>query len=437
MNRENIDSFDKSLRQKAFKARVENLDRSIPSQLEKEIFNLHMHTFFSYNAYGYSPLHIALLAREKSFSLAGVVDFDVLDALEEFTEAGRALGLKTCVGVESRVFVPEFSTRVINSPGEPGISYHVGIGFTTSRIEGWAGEYLADMREKAAQRNRELVDRVNAFTHPVVISYDNEVLPLTPNGNATERHICLAYARKAAAHFKDASSLASFWADKLNVVPDKLDLPDGAAIQGFIRAKTMKRGGVAYVQPGKETFPLLADMNRFILESGAIPAITWLDGTSEGERDIDELIEVEMKSGAAVLNIIPDRNFTAGVKDEKLQKLCDIIEKAAKLDLPLVVGTEMNSPGNKIVDDFHSAELEPFRKAFLDGAYIIYAHTALRRQAGLGYLGEWAGNSFGSIGEKNEFFAGLGRALTVEKESRLSDINEDSLPGEIMDKVKD
>ena len=79
--------------------------------------NLHAHTFFSYNAYGYSPSKYAWLARKTGLAVAGIVDFDVLDALEEFLEAGRLVGLKTCVSLESRVFVPEFATRVINSPG--------------------------------------------------------------------------------------------------------------------------------------------------------------------------------------------------------------------------------------------------------------------------------------------------------------------------------
>ena len=46
----------------------------------------------------------------------------------------------------------------------------------------------------------------------------------------------------------------------------------------------MKKGGVGYVQPGKGSFPLMADMNRFVLESGAIPTLTWLDGTTDGEK---------------------------------------------------------------------------------------------------------------------------------------------------------
>ena len=68
--------------------------------------NVHSHTFFSYNAYGYSPTHFAVLARQHGLAVAGIVDFDVLDGLEEFWEAGRLCGLKRCVSMESRVFVP-------------------------------------------------------------------------------------------------------------------------------------------------------------------------------------------------------------------------------------------------------------------------------------------------------------------------------------------
>ena len=57
-------------------------------------------------------------------------------------------------------------------------------------------------------------------------------------------------------------------------------------------------------------------MNRFVLDSGAIPDVAWLDGMSEGEKCIEEFFEVAMSSGTAALNIIPDRNYRPGVKDE-------------------------------------------------------------------------------------------------------------------------
>ena len=169
--------------------------------------NLHAHTFFSFNAYGYSPSTFAWLARKAGLAVAGVVDFDVLDALDEFIDAGRLIGLKTCVSLESRVFVPEFKSRVINSPGEPGIAYHMGVGFPApSSIHS-----LPRCARAAAQRTRELLGRVNGYLQPVALEFDIDVAPLTPKGNATERHLCDAFERKAARVFPDAAARDAFW----------------------------------------------------------------------------------------------------------------------------------------------------------------------------------------------------------------------------------
>jgi hypothetical protein len=385
-----LDSFDPLIRRRALEVVIAHANWPQPTPQ----VNLHSHTFFSYNAYGYSPTHFAVLTRQRGLMAAGIVDFDVLDGLEEFLEAGRLLGLKTCVSLESRVYVPEFADRVINSPGEPGISYHMGVGFPRE-IE---HPLLTQMRRTAAQRNRELVTRVNAFTAPVTLDYDRDVLPLTPRGNATERHICEAYAKKGD---------QEFWRRKLGDCPDK-----PAKLQALIRAKTMKRGGVGYVQPGKGAFPLMAEMNRFVVEAGAIPTMTWLDGTSEGEQRMEELFEVGISSGAAALNIIPDRNYTPGVKDQKLQNLRDVVALAENRHFPIIVGTEMNAPGNKFVDSFETAELKPFVPVFLKGAYILYAHSMLQRHCERGYLSNWAKQRFPSVAEKNDFFEQLGRELS-------------------------
>ena len=395
-------------------------------------FNLHCHSFFSYNGYGMSPSALVWMARKQGLELVGLVDFDVLDGLEEFHAAGRLLGVKTCVSLESRVYVPEFSRRVINSPGEPGISYHMGVGFDRASYEGEAQAFLDDMRGRAAQRNRELVERVNRYLAPVELTYVQDVESLTPSGNATERHICLAYARKAADRFSAPEGLRDFWTEKLGALPDSVDLPDGSALQGLIRAKTMKRGGVGYVQPGEGSFPRMSDMNRFVQEAGAIPTLAWLDGASEGEQALDELAAGAMAAGAAALNIIPDRNFTPGKKDKKLQDLYAAVALARRHHLPVVIGTEMNSPGLKYVDDLDAAELAPVVPDFYRGALIVYGHAVLLREAGLGYVGDWASRRFESPAEKNAFYEALGKRVHPRDESKLSAADASMTPAEIL-----
>ncbi len=448
-----LDSFDPGERKDALLALCEMVRGGrielAPSDTK---VNIHCHTFFSYNTYGYSPSKFAWLARKAGLAVAGVVDFDVLDALEEFLEAARLLGLKGCGGLESRVYVPEFSTRVMTSPGEPGITYHMGVGFPKAKLEGDRGEFLLGLRRMAQQRNRDLMGRVNKHLLPVELDYERDVLVLTPSGNPTERHICLAYARKAKKIFGDDKALADFWSQKLgaaasDILPlaqtcprakrrnDKEEWSEGRDLLNTIRAKTMKRGGVGYVLPDKGSFPLMAETNQFFLSAGAIPTLTWLDGTSDGEKDIEELLEVSMSTGAAAINIIPDRNYTPGAKDEKAENLYEVVELAEKLHLPVVMGTEMNSPGQKFVDDFDSDELSPLAPVFLKGAHIVYAHSALQQQCGLGYTSEWAKKTFKNVAQKNEFFEELGCSLKVEQEERLSEFAEDVTAEEMLEKA--
>jgi hypothetical protein len=431
-----LDSFDPAERREAMAglaAMVQRGEITLPQA--GSAINLHCHTFFSYNPYGYSPSKVAWLARKAGLEVAGIVDFDVLDGLDEFVEAGQKLGLKACVGMETRVYVPEFGDQVINSPGEPGVSYHMGVGFPSAGLEGWLGEFLAGLRRTSQQRNRELTARVNEYLRPAALDYDREVQPLTPSGNATERHICLAYARKARELFGDGEELARFWAGKLGTTGEQLDLPEGFGLQALIRAKTMKQGGVGYVQPDRGSFPWMAETNRFLLAAGAIPCHTWLDGTSEGEQRIEELLRVAMSTGVAALNVIPDRNYTPGSPDEKLRNLYQVVALAEELNLIVVAGTEMNSPGHKLVDDFDSAELAPLLPVFSKGAHIVYAHSVLQRAAGCGYTSEWARDRLPQISDRNEFFRTLGSRLRVGEEGGLAELGAHPDPDDILKRV--
>ena len=428
-----LDSFDNQERRGALRllwAKVEAGEITLP-EAGREI-NVHCHTFYSFNAYGYSPSHFAWLARKRGLALAGIVDFDVLDGLEEFHAAGQLLELKTCGGLETRVFVPEFADMEITSPGEPGITYHMGVGIPSLRLSGPAEQFLNSLRRTAQQRNLDLTGRVNRHLTPVELDYEKDVLSLTPAGNPTERHLCVAYARKAEALFEDKAKLAEYWSDKLGTAIEVGQVPAGAELLNQIRAKTMKRGGVGYVQPDGGSFPQMDKFNEFVLQAGGIPCLTWLDGTSDGEQRIEELLEIAMKTGVAAINIIPDRNYGPKGADEKYRNLCKIVETARKLDLVPVVGTEMNGPGQKFVDNFAGKELAPMLEFFLTGAHIVYAHEILQRQAGIGYCSEWAKKHFPKKKDRNDFFEELGRNIHPEQEIKLSEFDSESGPDDIL-----
>jgi hypothetical protein len=432
-----LDSFDANERRQALLSLLEKVKAGEIRFCEScDYVNVHCHTFFSYNAYGYSPTKFAWLARKEGLAVVGTVDFDVLDALDEFREVCRLLDLKGCSGLETRVYVPEFSTRVINSPGEPGISYHMGVGFPGSKAPASQQEFLRSLKQTAQQRNRDLMRRVNQYLSPVELDYERDVLSLTPAGNATERHMCLAYARKAVEVFGETAKLIEFWSQKLSADPVLLGLPEGRDLLNTIRARTMKRGGVGYVPPDSGSFPLMADTNRFILASGGMPVHTWLDGTSDGEHAIEELLDVAMSTGAVAINVIPDRNYTPGAKDQKVRNLYDVIEAAKRRHLVIVEGTEMNSPGQKFVDDFESEELAPLLPVFLTGAHIVYAHSVLQRECGLGYTSAWADKHFGAAERKNAFFEQVGAALNPRQEDHLGGLSDTASPRDVLKMIQ-
>lgn len=380
-------------------------------------FNLHCHTFFSFNGYGYSPSALAWKGRMAGLYAMGLVDFDVLDGIEEFLDACNAVGLRACAGFETRIFVPEFASREINSPGEPGISYHMGVGFVSQTVKD--NRLLNSLKKIAQDRNRNMVDRINRALDPVQLDYDNDVLPLTPNGNATERHVCTAYDQKAQYILGDPDTRAAFWAEKLGLALDAIqrDIQNPPVFQGIIRSKTMKSGGPGYVKPEGPDFPRLDEVNAFALENGAIPVFAFLDGTSSGEQDMDELLDVMTDAGVAAVNIIPDRNWNIkdpAVKKSKVDLLYRFVENVQARRLPILVGTEMNAYGQRFVDDFDAPELKPLHPIFLEGSHIFHAHTVLQAEAGMGYLSQWAKNHFQSVADKNRFFARLGSRLNPD-----------------------
>jgi hypothetical protein len=108
------------------------------------------------------------------------------------------------------------------------------------------------------------------------------------------------------------------------------------------------------------------------------------------------------------------------------------VELAQELNLPVIVGTEMNSPGQKFIDSFDTKELSSLVPVFLKGAYIVYAHSVLQRYCGLGYTSIWTAQNFTDVEKKNIFFEKLGRLLNPEHENRCSDFNNDTLPKQIL-----
>ena len=440
-----LNSFDPAERREALEELVRRLKLGqYPLQPEKEEVNLHFHTFFSFNANGWSPSRVAWESVKYGLETAGIVDFDVLDGMDEFLEAGELLGLKTVVGLESRVFVSELADKVMSSPNEPGIAYFMAGGCFKRPPQGSeAARILQSMADTARERNLALVGRVNAYLDPVILDYEADALPLTPAGNATERHLLTAYDAKAKQVFGCCTpELTEFWAEKLGASKEEIALllADTPKFHEKMRSKLMKFGGVGYVAPTSGSFPSVESAIAMMRGMDALPMITWLDGTNPGEEDTDAFLELLISKGCVSLNIIPDRNWNIKNADEKAlktRKLREVVEGARKFHLPISVGTEMNKAGLPFVDDFDSDELAPYRRDFVDGARCLYGHTVLARYADFGYFSGKAEAAFGDDrAARNAFFTKVGLICIPPQfaQERLSGLSE---PGAVLTAVSE
>jgi hypothetical protein len=413
---QNLSSFDSNERRAAL---IQLHNQLSFNGEELQNVNMHFHSFNSYNAEFWSPTQIAWEAKKNALYAAGIIDFDVLAGLEEYFEAGELLGIRTSVGIETRAFLHEYAHKEIDSSGEPGVSYIAGTGFyELPEKDSEQALTLASYNQKAAERNIDLIHRINKHVPEIALDY-NEVLALTPSGNATERHIISAYVQKATQVYQEPGTLVSYWSGLLGLGLEKTAelIESGNKLEDVVRSKFAKRGGFGYVQPSSDTFPPVEDFFAFVKSCGAIPMESWLDGTSDGEKDGKALLELSKSKGAAALNLIPDRNWNIAdskVKAIKTQNLKNIIETAVSMDMPIHIGTEMNKKGLPFVDDLNGADLNPYKEIFLNGAQIIVGHTLLGRFADFTYLGEKAESEFCILKNRNAFFASIGALSAVD-----------------------
>ena len=107
MNIENLEQrlndFDPAIRKAALlEAKTAFENKEIEAAEVSDIHNMHCHSFFSYNGYGYSPSFIVYLAKKMGFYAVGLGAVDVLDGVDEFSEALELMNVRGCCGSSQR-----------------------------------------------------------------------------------------------------------------------------------------------------------------------------------------------------------------------------------------------------------------------------------------------------------------------------------------------
>ena len=95
-----------------------------------------------------------------------------------------------------------------------------------------------------------------------------------------------AYIKKSEDNFETDDAAVTFWMELLEKTGDEAnEIKDTPVMDNLVRMRLAKKRGIGYVQPSEDTFPAAGEFAGWVSSCGAIPMITWVDGTSDGEQD--------------------------------------------------------------------------------------------------------------------------------------------------------
>jgi len=344
--------------------------------------NGHIHTSESFSVFR-SPTEAVWQAAREGVAVLGINDHYTVAGHEEFRRACAVAGIAATFSLEAVAMDrdAEKADLRLNDPDNPGRIYLCGKGVTRVPSESSPEmQSLARMRAALERRNREITGKVAKLFRDRLGADGpawEDVLALTPRGNATERHVAYAVLlrlRELAA--KQEKSLSEIMAACCGTAPPAGG--DDATLQIFLRAKLLKAGAPCYVPEDADAFVPVAELRRIFLAFGSIPTYPVLGNPIlSGEQNIEALLDRLEALGFYAVEVIPHRNTR--------ERLGEIVFAAQRRWWPVFNGTEHNTPETRpMLDPFAlDPEFEPW---FRQSTAVLLGHQRLVAQGEQGFV---------------------------------------------------
>jgi hypothetical protein len=344
--------------------------------------NCHIHTSESFSVFR-SPSEAVWQAAREGIAVLGINDHYTVAGHEEFRRACKVAGIAAAFSLEAVAMDRDAAEAglLLNDPDNPGRIYLCGKGVTQVPSESSPEmQSLARMRAALERRNREMTGKVARLFHDRLGAsgpdWEN-VVALTPRGNATERHIAYAVLlqlQELAA--TQGKPLAEIIASCCGTAPPTGG--DDATLQIFLRAKLLKAGAPCFVREDPDAFVSVAELRGIFLAFGSIPTYPVLGNpVLAGEQNIETLLDRLEAMGFYAVEVIPHRNTR--------ERLEEIVFAAQRRWWPVYNGTEHNTPETRpLLDPF---ALDPaFEPWFRQSSALLLGHQRLVAQGEQGYV---------------------------------------------------
>jgi hypothetical protein len=345
--------------------------------------NCHIHTNESFSVFR-SPSEAVWQAAREGVALLGINDHYTTAGHDEFRRACAIAGIDAAFSMEAVAMdrAAEAEGLLLNDPDNPGRVYLCGKAITRIPPESSpAAQNLARMRAALERRNREMTAKAAGLFRGRLDAAGpswEDVLALTPRGNATERHVSRALLmRLRAIAAETKAALADMIERCASARPP--DQTSDAVLENFLRAKLLKSGMPCYVPETEDAFLSSEGLRQMFLAYGAVPTYPVLGNpVTPGEREIEPLLNRLESMGFFAIEVIPHRNTR--------ERLAEIVSAARRRWWPVFNGTEHNTPeARPMLDPF---ALDPqFEPWFRQSAAVLLAHQK-RAPRGEGFVGD-------------------------------------------------
>lgn len=345
-----------------------------------EYINNHIHTTYSFSPY--SPTAAVYAARMEGLCTAGIIDHDSISGAEEFIEAAKLVDMPVTIGMECRVSMDgtRLEGRRTNNPDQVGVSYMTIQSVPHDKINTLT-EFFKPYQQARHQRNRQMIEKINALLPGIGLDYDRDVLPLSmasENGGVTERHLMYALAIRLVEQVGKGEAMV----DKLRAMGINLSAKQEAQmldtaypfyeydLLGILKSAFVPQ---IFIDATDEC-PQLKDMVKLCFDIDAYLCYAYLGDVGDSvtgdkkaqkfEDDyLDDVFECLKEEGVKAVTYMPTRNTPAQL--ERLRGLCD------SYGMFQISGEDINSPRQSFVI---KAMENPMFRNLIDATWKLIEH---------------------------------------------------------------
>ena len=366
--------------------RLANLAAILPEtkfpEAVPQYINNHIHTTYSFSPY--SPTAAVYAARMEGLCTAGIIDHDSISGAEEFLEAAKLIGMPVTIGMECRVSMEgtRLEGRRTNNPDQPSVSYMTIQSVPHDKIDRLT-QFFRPYRQARHERNRKMVERINALLPEAALDYEADVLPLSQakeEGGVTERHLMYALAQKLVAAVGKGQPMAEKLASlgiSLSAKQEAQMLDMEYPFYAYDLLGILKSAFVPKIFiDATDECPKLPDVVKLCKEVDAWLCYAYLGDVGDSvtgdkkaqkfEDDyLEDVFECLKEEGVGAVTYMPTRNTPAQL--ERLRTLCD------QYGMFQISGEDINSPRQSFVI---RAMENPLFQNLIDATWTLIKHEA-------------------------------------------------------------